>query len=119
MKKVSLFIGLFVLMLAGCNSASLNLEMSKEPVYEEGTSSEMVVRFTKDGEPVEGLSVTASLEMAKMDHGEIEVDLVDQGDGNYSGDVTLPMGGEWIAEVKADSEDEKAEELITFDVEER
>lgn len=119
MKKISIFIALFVLMLAGCNSASLEMEVEQKPIYEEGASSELVVRFIKDGEPVDGLSVTASLEMAKMDHGEIQVDLVEQGDGKYSGEVTLPMGGEWIAEVIAESEDAKAEELITIDVEER
>ncbi|WP_301107743.1 FixH family protein [Sporosarcina sp.] len=119
MKKHGFLLAIILLLLTGCGSANLSIQLEQTPIYEHGTPSEMTVSITKDGEAVNGLTVTADLEMAKMDHGHLQANLIENGDGTYSGEVELPMGGEWIADVKAESADDKAEELITFDVKER
>lgn len=119
MKKHGVWLGLLLLVLGGCGSSNLSIKVEQAPIIEDGTPSQIIVAITNDGDAVNGLTVTADLEMAKMDHGHIQVVLTESGDGLYSGEVELPMGGEWIADVKADSDGDITEELITFDVEER
>lgn len=119
MKKFSTLLCLALLLLTGCNASKLTIEVEQPPIYVDGTPSEIVLSITKDGEAVSGLSVKVDLEMAKMDHGHIQVEMTEVGDGRYAGEVELPMGGEWLADVKAESDDNKAEDLITFEVEER
>ncbi|WP_162805676.1 FixH family protein [Sporosarcina sp. PTS2304] len=119
MRKISLIMTFVVFLLVGCNSSSIDIQVEQAPIYSGETPSELVLKITKDEEAVDGLEVTADLEMAKMDHGHIKVELTEQGNGMYTGEVVLPMGGEWIADVKATSNDDETEQIITFDVEER
>jgi nitrogen fixation protein FixH len=109
---------LFILFLPGCSSNSdYNISVKTEPKYKAGSSYPIAFEVTKDGQPVPDLKIIASLEMAKMDHGSIELTLTDQGGGLYESSVELPMAGEWIANIEAGIDGETIEKVITFDVE--
>lgn len=118
MKRLTLVITGIVLMLliAGCGGADLDFSVETPPKYKDGEAYEMVIKAEDNGEPVTGLEMTATLEMAKMDHGIIEVVFSDNGDGTYVGDVELPMAGEWIAALEAEKDGETYEMTLTFDV---
>jgi len=118
MKKLQILLFTFLLLLVGCGSGNMDVAVEKAPDYKDGEPSEMTLLISHGDDPVSGLTVVATLEMAKMDHGVIEVHFDDQGDGLYSGEVELPMGGEWIATVELDNGKKTAEEIITFDVKE-
>ncbi|UCZ54053.1 FixH family protein [Bacillus shivajii] len=76
----------------------------------------MTLKILDGEEPVEGLNVSALLEMSRMDHGHIDVQFADGGNGIYAGSVELPMSGEWIAEVTLEQGDKKKSETIIFEV---
>ncbi|MFS0576078.1 FixH family protein [Sporosarcina sp. 179-K 3D1 HS] len=118
MKKFLIPLFALLFLLSGCGSSKVDFAVEQSPDYRDGETSEMIIRVTEGDEPVSGLSVLATLEMAKMDHGVIEVHFDDIGDGLYSSHVELPMGGEWIATVQADTGKKVLEEVVTFDVKE-
>ncbi|WP_438316481.1 FixH family protein [Sporosarcina sp. FA9] len=116
MKKLIFVVMFMLLVISGCDSNKMVVSLEKAPEYTGGVISEFVVKIKEADNAVTGLDVIATLEMAKMDHGVIEVVMVDTGDGSYAGDVELPMAGEWIADVKVNN---KSENILTFDVKER
>ncbi|MDS9472925.1 FixH family protein [Sporosarcina pasteurii] len=119
MRRVLLLMIATIMILAGCGASKLDFIVEKAPVYEEEVASEFVLKVTDSAEEVTGLSIEATLEMAKMDHGVIEVFFNDSGDGTYTGNVELPMGGEWIADIRAEKDGKMIEDVLTFDVKER
>lgn len=119
MRKLMVLLASAVLLLAACGGPSFDVAAAEKPVYENGMPSDFILSITEDGEPAAGLTVTAVLEMAKMDHGVIEVSFEEQENGLYKGTADLPMGGEWLADVTIQSDGRQAEQLVTFDVEER
>jgi len=119
MKKVLALCGLFFLILAGCSSgANYDVSVETAPKYKGEASYPFVIEVAEKGEPVEGLNITSILEMAKMDHGTIEVSFQDKGNGKYESSITLPMSGEWIANIEVEKDGKTSEKVITFDVEE-
>ena len=119
MKKILLLMTLTILIVAGCGANKMNFTVDKAPIYQNEVTSEFIVKVTESGEGVSGLTLTASLEMVKMDHGSIDVSFVDNGDGTYTGDAELSMAGEWIADIRADKDGKVVEDVLTFDVKER
>jgi|SRR5690625_2804885 len=118
MKKVIAFLFAAMIFLVGCGASEVEVEMETLPNYVDGETSPIELSVTENGEAAEGLEITGTLEMARMDHGIIEVVFEDNGDGIYGGEVELPMGGEWIMETQIDSDGSIQEEVITFDVSE-
>ncbi|MBT2692269.1 FixH family protein [Bacillus sp. ISL-55] len=118
MRKLLAGFVLLMLLLAGCSSGSdFEINLKKAPKYKAGESYPVVIEVMKDGEPVDGLDFAAYLEMAKMDHGTIELDFVDKGNGIYESSVELPMAGEWIANIEGAADGSAFEHVITFEVE--
>ena len=115
MKKVFFFMLLFIFM-AGCGGTDTQYTVENSPSYKDGEPSEIILSAEENGEAVTGLDMTGELEMEKMDHGLVEVSFTDIGDGTYSGDVELPMGGEWLMELLVDGEE--TGEIIRFQVNE-
>ena len=113
-----LFSLLLVVVIVGCGTSSIDFSVDTPPKYKDGESFPMVIEATEDGEAVTGLDIVATLEMAKMDHGIIEVVFTDQGDGTYVGDVELPMAGEWIADLTAKNDKDTYEATLIFEVKE-
>lgn len=121
MKKIRLAVFIVIVMvglltLTGCGSSSLDFTIETVPKYKAGESSPISLTVTDGGEAVAGLDIVATLEMEKMDHGIIDVEFTDEGDGTYTGDVELPMGGEWIASIEAEQDDKTYDDLLTFEV---
>jgi hypothetical protein len=115
MKKLMACFLLLILILAGCSSDSdYNFTLKQAPKYKAGESYPVVIEILKDGKPAEGLAFSAYLEMAKMDHGTIELAFEDKGNGIYEASVELPMAGEWLANIEGKS---GFEHVLTFEVE--
>ena len=118
MKKLIAGFMLLMLILAGCSSGSdFEINLKEAPKYKAGESYPVIIEVLQDGEPVDGLDFAAYLEMAKMDHGTIELDFEDKGNGVYESSVELPMAGEWIANIEGETDGSGFEHVITFEVE--
>lgn len=114
MKKWIAGFMLLMLILSGCSSGSdYEFTLKEAPKFKAGSSYPVVIEILQDGKPVEGLEFSAFLEMAKMDHGSIELNFEDKGNGLYESSAELPMAGEWIANI----EGEGIEHVITFEAE--
>ena len=118
MKKLILSILITMLVVSGCGASQIEIEVDKVPDFVKGKESNFILKVTEGEELKTGLSITAKLEMAKMDHGVIEVSLEEVREGFYKGEVTLPMGGDWIADIQIDSSDGLVEEVVTLKVQE-
>jgi len=118
MKRLIAIILVLGLVLAGCGGAKMDVALEETPKYKDGVEFPIVLSVAEGDEAVTGLDIVATLEMARMDHGIIEVVFTDQGDGTYSGEVALPMAGEWIADVEMNQEGNTFDETLTFDVHE-
>lgn len=121
MKKLPMLVIVMItvmLMVAGCGGASPEFSVDTAPKYKDGESYPITLSVTDNGEAVTGMDILATLEMEKMDHGTIEVSFDDNGDGTYTGEVELPMGGEWIAGIEAELDGKTYDEILTFDVKE-
>lgn len=119
MRKLFSILILLLILLTGCSSGS-NYEFSIDtpPTYNGEKDSPIIFKVSEDGKPIEGLEIIANLEMAKMDHGEIHLNLQDKGNGLYESSVELPMAGEWIANIEVEKDGESFEKAIIFDVDE-
>lgn len=117
MKKITLAVLALVIVLVGCKSDGVDFSMETAPGYKDGKAFPIVIKAVDGSQSVTGLKITASLEMAKMDHGTIELQFTDNGDGTYQGEVELPMAGEWIADIHAEKDGNIYEDSVVFDVE--
>jgi len=100
LKKSYFLVVLFAIsiLLAGCGSTpSWNVELSSNEAYQPDQPTVFDLVVTEGGNGVTGLQATAILEMKNMDHGTIELNFEDKGDGHYSASGLLPMSGEWEA----------------------
>lgn len=115
MKKILAFLmGLFF--LSGCGGSSYDVEIADVPTFIPEKASKISFKITKGNKPQTGLEVEASFEMEKMDHGTIEIPLKEQQEGVYSGEVTLPMEGDWQALLLISNGTDTEEKLVTFTV---
>jgi len=118
MKKLMFGFMLLILILSGCSSGSdYEFTLKQAPKQKAGESYPVVIEILKDGKPAEGLEFSAYLEMAKMDHGTIELTFEDKGNGLYESSVELPMAGEWLANIEGEADGSPFEHVITFEVE--
>ncbi|WP_258000258.1 FixH family protein [Bacillus sp. Marseille-P3661] len=115
MKKIlMMLIGIIILTGCSAGSGNINVQIVEEPTYAQGQTSKVSFAITNGEEAVEGVNVSVLFEMAKMDHGSIEINLEEEGKGIYSADVELPMAGEWQAIVTVSGEGIDAEKVIDF-----
>ena len=118
MKKWIAGLLLLMALLSGCSSApDYQFTLKTTPKYKAEESYPVVIEVLNDGKPVEGLEFSAFLEMAKMDHGSIQLDFQDKGNGLYESSVELPMAGEWVATLEGEADGGAFEQVITFEVE--
>ncbi|WP_070121380.1 FixH family protein [Bacillus marinisedimentorum] len=116
MKKLMIAL-LALIMLTACGAeTSLQADVKETSGYVQGEATEIVLAINDEKGPAEGLDVSGVLEMAKMDHGTIEVEFKEQSAGTYASSVELPMGGEWQADLTLENDGEQAEQLVTFEV---
>ena len=113
MKKIILILAL--VFIAGCGGSDLTFSVVNNPTYIEGELTDIVLSAEDKGEIVSGLTLTG--EVDTEDNGVKEVPFTDNSDGTYSGEVSLPTGGEWIMLVK-NKDDKHTEHLIRLQVSE-
>lgn len=118
MKRLIGMLIMIGIILAGCGSSALDVSLEETPKYKDGVEYPISLSVQDGDGKVTDLEIVATLEMARMDHGVIEVVFTDQGDGIYTGEVALPMAGEWIADLELSQDGDITEEVLTFDVEE-
>lgn len=120
LKKLMIIVVMMLLFVVGCGgSEEFTLSVENDPYYHQGELTEIVLLAEdENGEPITGLSITGKLEMEKMDHGLIEVAFKDNGDGTYTGEVELPMGGEWIMDTVSELDGKEYSHVLRFQVNE-
>ncbi|MBP1932457.1 FixH family protein [Ammoniphilus resinae] len=100
MKKImGMILFLSLALTAGCSSTP-HWEIVMKTDYTYQQQLPLTIEINENSQPVEGLQVKATLEMEKMDHGEVDVTFEDQGNGQYIGQAALPMGGDWVAYIE-------------------
>jgi len=120
MKRLSVFImSLFIIIISGCGGLNnVSVKLSSPKTFTPGKIYAM--QFTvldKQGNPVEGVNVSADLTMKNMDHGTTPVEVEEIGDGKYIGTADLAMNGDWVAAVPVEHNGEMIEDLKQFSVE--
>jgi hypothetical protein len=109
-------ISLFAL-LAGCSSnQNVKVETTK-PIYFSKEEKPVEIKVTEDGKAVEGLKITAEFSMVDMDHGTHEASYEEVGDGIYSSELALPMGGDWEAVYTIERDGKTFEKVEQYKVE--
>lgn len=112
-KVVAILLGLFV--ISGCNgSSNWDVELAETPNVIESQAAPVTFKISTDDKPAANLEVNAKFEMAKMDHGSLEVELAEREEGVYTGEVELPMEGDWQAFLTISDGKNSTEEVITF-----
>ncbi|GHH98001.1 FixH family protein [Neobacillus kokaensis] len=117
MKRLIYALVLLVAMLTGCSSGSnYTIKVTKEVYFQQDKASPIEIKVTDGGKAVKGLTVTAELSMANMDHGTSDVTLKEAADGVYSGEAQLPMNGKYEAAFMLVKDGDKAEKVIELNV---
>ncbi len=112
MYKWSAFSIVLILLLTACSGkSSLDVEVTKEPVFTKEKASAIEIEVHENNKPVTGLTITADFTMVEMDHGKVEVDLAEIADGKYAGTAQFPMAGKWEAVFSLGDDLEKVVEL--------
>lgn len=103
---------LFVLFVAGCGKANWDISIEKAPFFKLGIEAPFIVKITNHTQPVSKLTVHATFEMEKMNHGSIDIDLIEKDSGQYEGFIEFPMQGEYdVFLTIANGKSEKEEHL--------
>src|SRR5690625_143609 len=118
MKRLIFFLLIISVVLTGCGGGNVDISVVEAPKYKDGVSYPFVISIEDKDKAVTDLDVVATLEMARMDHGTIEVIFSENEAGIYEGDVELPMAGEWIANIIITEDGKTTEKTIEFEVNE-
>lgn len=103
------FLLLTFLVLSACSTPKWDVTVKAPATYNEGNP--MPLQFTvkdKDGNPLSGALVEATLEMKQMDHGKVQISAEEIESGKYLALPKLPMDGDWVANVQVTYNNEKA-----------
>lgn len=118
MKKT--IIGVVLLMaalLSGCSSnPNYNIEMTKPLYFLKDHATTFEIKVTENKKAVSGLTVSADISMANMDHGTVSVTLTDEKNGKYSGKAKLPMEGKYELTYTLKKDNNKTEKTIDYTV---
>ncbi|MGD8190504.1 FixH family protein [Brevibacillus ginsengisoli] len=119
MKKVIIFLAvLSLLLLGGCGSGDKwSATINSASAFTEGKPIKIVMDVKEAEKSAPGLKVHTTLEMMNMDHGKVEVDLEDQGNGTYEKEVVIPMKGEWVATATISNGKDSEEKSLKLKVE--
>jgi cytochrome oxidase Cu insertion factor (SCO1/SenC/PrrC family) len=111
MKKLTVVMVSFILiLLAGCSSNNIHVELSTPNTFTPGKAFAMQIKVTdQDGKPIKGAKVTADLSMKNMDHGTFPMTFDEVENGRYIGPADLPMDGDWVADITVEQDGKKSE----------
>jgi len=108
---------MLVILLSACSSKpNWEVDITKEPAFLKGKTSTIEIELSDEGDPVNGVEVTAQFTMVEMDHGTLEVTFDEGDDGKYSGHAEFPMAGKYEAAFLLEKEGQEIEKVIEIDV---
>ncbi|HJV44882.1 MAG TPA: FixH family protein [Bacillota bacterium] len=108
----------FILLLQGCGTEKLEVDIKTPKTFQPGEAMNIQLKVSKqDGSPVVGANVHAVMSMKGMDHGKVNMDTQDIGEGKYMGQAKLSMDGQWIAEIQIDQNGNQYTETKEFSFE--
>lgn len=100
--------------LSACTkSAGPDITLSRPPIFMKGAASPLEIQILDGSAPAAGYSVEAEFSMARMDHGTASAVLQETEPGRYSGEIALPMGGEWNIAVNATRDGKTVQKDLT------
>ncbi|MCZ0756191.1 FixH family protein [Anoxybacillus sp. J5B_2022] len=116
MRKLTVFLFSLLFLFTGCSNGDWEVTVKTTPFYKEGVAAPFAVQIKENGKLAKQLKVHATFEMSNMDHGKIEVDLHEKGNGIYEENVQLPMEGDWEALLVIKKGSDKVEKLLKMHV---
>lgn len=116
-KALILVMFLMAALLAGCSSGpAYKVDVTKPLYFVKDKATPFEIKVTEKGKAVKGLTITAELAMANMDHGTKDVKLAESDNGKYSGKAALPMNGKYEITFTMTKDKTKSEKTIDYTV---
>ncbi|MCQ6280312.1 FixH family protein [Bacillus sp. EB600] len=116
-KSILLVLLLMAAMLAGCSSGpDYKVDVTKPLYFVKDKAAPFEIKVTEKGKAIKGLTVTAEMEMANMDHGTETAKLKESDSGHYSGKSKLPMDGKYKITFTMTKAKVKSETTIDYTV---
>jgi hypothetical protein len=110
---------LLILILSGCSSSpNIDIEVSEPFFMQKDKATLFKVAISENNKPLTDLKVTADFSMKNMDHGQYQTTLQEEKDGIYSGNIELPMAGDWEIFITAEKGSKVTEEVLEYEVKE-
>lgn len=119
MKRLAIPMILLLAILAGCGTdKDWKVEVTKDLYYQKDKETSFQIKVTDDNKMVKDLKVNAEFSMANMDHGSESIPLQEEKNGLYSGNIALPMNGDYEIVLSLEKDGEKVEKVIKETVKE-
>ncbi|WP_075983263.1 FixH family protein [Bacillus massilinigeriensis] len=119
MKRLDIPMILLLAILAGCGTdKDWKVEVTKDLYYQKDKETSFQIKVTDDNKMVKDLKVNAEFSMANMDHGSESIPLQEEKNGLYSGNIALPMNGDYEIVLSLEKDGEKVEKVIKETVKE-
>lgn len=119
MKRLAIPMILLLAILAGCGTdKDWKVEVTKDLYYQKDKETSFQIKVTDDNKTVKDLKVNAEFSMANMDHGSESIPLQEEKNGLYSGNIALPMNGDYEIVLSLEKDGEKVEKVIKETVKE-
>jgi hypothetical protein len=117
MKKLLFAILLVFAVLAGCSSGpNYKVDITKPLYFVKDKEVPFEIKVTENNKPVTGLTISADLSMANMDHGTAKATFTEEQKGLYAGKVKIPMNGKYEMDFTLNKGDKKSEKVFDYNV---
>jgi hypothetical protein len=117
MKRLILALVLLIAVLAGCSSGpDYKVDITKPLYFVKDKEVPFEIKVTENNKPVTGLSISADLSMANMDHGTAHAAFTEEQKGLYTGKVKIPMNGKYEMDFTLKKGDKKSEKVFDYTV---
>lgn len=119
MRRILPMLLLFILFASACNQkADWDISVEQAPFFKKNIKAPFIIKISKNKKAVSNLTVHATFEMEKMNHGFTEVELTEKESGLYEGMVELSMPGEYEVFLQIENGKKQKEEHLTLYVKE-
>jgi hypothetical protein len=117
MKKLIFAIVFVFAVVAGCSSGpDYKVDITKPLYFVKDKEVPFEIKVTENNKPVTGLTISADLSMANMDHGTAKATFTEEQKGLYAGKVNLPMNGKYEMDFTLKKGDKKSEKVFDYQV---
>lgn len=119
-KTLFVFIVLIlVVLLSGCGGEGKDWEVdiTKPLTFAKDQETEFEILITNQGKPVTGVNATAHIDMSTMNHGSLNLKLIEGENGHYVATGTPTMAGKYDVVLKLKKDGYTFEKFLEMDVE--